>query len=623
MPHPQSRPSRSSQQSTSQWWLAAVLLFLVLLTYAPAMTAGFIWDDDHYVTENDELRSADGLRRIWFKPGATPQYYPLVFSTFWVEHQLWGINPVGYHLVNIVLHGLNAVLLLRALQVLRVPGALFAAALFAVAPLHVESVAWVSERKNVLSGLFYLLAFLSYWRFVRRSEESDTTSPTHRWGAYVFSLVMFGCALMSKSVTCSLPAAILLVFWWKQGRLTFRNVIPLLPMFAIGVAAGVHTILMEKHHVGAQGVDWEWSLIERFLIASRAVWFYAAKLVWPHPLVFVYPKWQIDASSWWQYAFGMLALGLVVALWLSRWRLGRGPLVAVLFFVGTLFPALGFIDVYPMRFSFVADHFAYLASIGLIALIAAAAATMSKRMRVPQRWSVLGAAMVVMLFSTISFIRCFDYKDAETLWVATLAENPRCWMASFNLAAIRFEQQRYAEAGALFKNALRHEQYDQPSYDEQADLHLYLGDTLLVLGRPQESKEHFQQAAEYYERVALAETKNAEPYNNLGILYGKLEQSDQAIRHFQQALEIDPSDPDVNLNLGELYYRLKRFDESVECFQRVLEADSLNVRAHYNLGTVSLTTGQREEAIHHLRAALKIAPDFAAAQIVLQQAMAM
>ncbi len=610
-----------SRQSISERGNAALLLVVVLMTYAPAMTAGYIWDDDHYVAENVHLRTTDGLGRIWFTPGATPQYYPLVFSTFWVEHKSWGLHPAGYHLVNIVLHGINSVLLFRALSVLRVPGSLFAAALFAVAPLNVESVAWVSERKNVLSGLLYLLAFLSYWKFTSRLGDEPAFGSAARWRDYAISLLLFGCALMSKSVTCSLPAAILLVLWWKRGRVKIRDVALLLPMFAIGIAAGVHTIFMEKHHVGAQGVDWEWSLIERCLIAGRVLWFYPLKLIWPDPLIFVYPKWQIDASVWWQSMFGVSFVGRVIWLWLARGRLGRGPLTAVLFYAGTLFPALGFISVYPMRFSFVADHFAYLASIGVIALFAATTVHLSNRRRWSRSWSRLAATMVVMMFSLVSFLRCFDYKDAESLWVATLADNPRCWMATFHLAAIRFDQQRFIEAATLFENALRHEKHDRPGHHEQADLHHYLGDTLLALGSPDESDFHFRQAVAFFQEMAEVEKESIVPHNNLGILSGKLKQPDQALRHFQAALEIEPADPDVNQNLGELYYRLKRFDESAECFHRVIEVDALNARAHYNLGTVTLTLGQKQEAIQHLQTAIRISPDFVAAQIVLQQAM--
>ena len=292
------RLSRVPYLPAAGMWTVGLLFALVLLTYLPAMKAGFIWDDDHYVTDNVQLRTTEGLRRIWLEPTATPQYYPLVFSSFWVEYRLWGLSPAGYHCVNIVLHALNTILLYCVLNTLRVRGAVFAAALFAVTPMHVESVAWVSERKNVLSGLFYFLTFLCYWRFVSRDRDGTASSFAGRWGYYILALGLFGCALLSKSVTCTLPAAILLVLWWKKIRLTSRSAILVLPMFAIGIAAGVHTILLEKNHVGAHGLDWDWTLQERFLIAGRVLCFYAAKLVWPQPTIFIYPKWQVAASTY-------------------------------------------------------------------------------------------------------------------------------------------------------------------------------------------------------------------------------------------------------------------------------------------------------------------------------------
>lgn len=325
-----------------------------------------------------------------------------MFSSFWVEYRLWRLSPAGCHCVNIVLHALNTILLYCVLNTLRVRGAVFAAALFAVTPMHVESVAWVSERKNVLSGLFYFLTFLCYWRFVSRDRDGTASSFAGRWGYYISALGLFGCALLSKSVTCTLPAAILLVLWWKKIRLTSRSAILVLPMFAIGIAAGVHTILLEKNHVGAHGLDWDWTLQERFLIVGRVLCFYAAKLVWPQPAIFVYPKWQVAASVWWQYAFGISAVALVTVLWLARGRIGRGPVVAVLYYCGTLFPALGFINVFPMRFSFVADHFAYLASIGILSLLAAVTAAVTSRLHFPELWRLLCATVILLVLAVLS-----------------------------------------------------------------------------------------------------------------------------------------------------------------------------------------------------------------------------
>ena len=265
------------------------------------MSGGFIWDDDDYVQDNLTLRSLAGLGQIWFQPGATRQYYPLVHTTYWLEYRLWDLNPTGYHVVNVILHALSAVLVWRLLIRLKVPGAWAAAALFALHPVHVESVAWITERKNTLSGAFYLSAAWAYLRY------EEARSPRLYWAA----LLLFAAALLSKTVTCTLPAALLLVLWWKGQRPMRRTAVTLVPFFALGVAMSGVTVWMEKHSVGAWGPEWDLSLVERGLIAGRALWFYAAKLLVPLNLTFIYPRWKNRCDR-----------GLAISL--SDRSLGRG-----------------------------------------------------------------------------------------------------------------------------------------------------------------------------------------------------------------------------------------------------------------------------------------------------------
>jgi hypothetical protein len=374
---------------------AAALVLLALAAYAPVISGGFIWDDDAYVTENATLRSVDGLRRIWFEPIASPQYYPLVFTTFWAEYRMWGLSPAGYHLTNVLLHGFNGVLLWFGLRALRAPAPWLIAAVFVLHPVHAESVAWVTERKNVLSGLFYLAAALAYFRF-SPPEAGDTRHP-HRWGWYFVALGLFVCALLSKTVTATLPAALLLMLWWRRGSVRWRDVVPLAPFFLAGVVLGLYTVWLEKHHVGATGQDWTLSPVDRCLVAGRALWFYAGKLGWPADLSFIYPRWSVDAGAAWQYVYPVAVVVVLVGLWVARRRVGLGPLVACLFFAGTLFPALGFFDVYPMRFSFVADHFQYLASAGLLACLVAAGQAAMRRLLRPGSWMPMAAGLALLL----------------------------------------------------------------------------------------------------------------------------------------------------------------------------------------------------------------------------------
>jgi hypothetical protein len=325
-----------------------------------------------------DFRSADGLARIWFQPGATQQYYPLLHTLFWLQYQLWGESSFGHHLLNILLHAFCALLLARILQRLDIPGAWLAAAVFALHPVHVESVAWITELKNTL--------MLIYLKFDHDRSRS----------AYLAAMGLFVLGLLSKTVTATLPAALLLIFWWKRGRLSWtRDVAPLSPFFLAGIAAGLLTAWIESEVMGARGPDFAFNLVERSLIAGRVIWFYLAKLFWPVDLVFTYPRWAISGAVWWQYMFPAAALLLVCMLWKLRHR-SRAPLAAVLYFAGTLFPVLGFVNVYPFRFSFVADHFQYLASLGVITLVSAAAAQWINRQR-PRRKTAAAAACVAVV----------------------------------------------------------------------------------------------------------------------------------------------------------------------------------------------------------------------------------
>jgi hypothetical protein len=313
------------------WLLTLLLVIVTMLAYLPAWNGTPISDDDAHLTKQ-ELRSLEGLGRIWTQPGATQQYYPLVHTLFWVEHQLWGDWPAGYHLLNILLHCASALLLVRILRQLQIPGSWLAAAIFALHPIQVESVAWISELKNMLSGVFYFGSVLAYLKFDR----------TRNLASYAVALVLFVLGLMSKTVIATLPAAILIIFWWKRGQLSWRrDVLPLIPFFLLGTAAGLFTAWVERSLIGAEGTDFNYSIIERFLIAGRVIWFYLGKLIWPLDLIFVYPRWRVSQAVWWQYLYPAATLFLLVVLmWLSRrWR---APLAAVLFFIVTLFPVLGF-----------------------------------------------------------------------------------------------------------------------------------------------------------------------------------------------------------------------------------------------------------------------------------------
>ena len=396
---------------------AFLLVVLTLIAFGPVCHAGFIWDDDAYVTNNPLLTGPDGLRRIWFSLDAPSQYFPLTYTTLYIERGLWGLNPLGYHLVNLLLHVINALLVWRLLARLRVPGAWLAAAIFALHPVQVESVAWVTERKNVLMGIFFLLTLWAWLQFI-----GDTR---RRWRFYALSLIFYALALFAKTTACTLPAALLLILWLKKMPIHWRRLAQVTPFAAMGLGMGLVTVWWERHHQGTHGQLFAIGPMDRGLIASRALWFYLGKLLWPAHLIFSYPRWTVSASD--PGAYGWLAataaLGLVI--WRIRRRTGRGVEVAAIYFAATLSPVLGFIMLYTFLYSFVADHYQYLACIGPIALAAAAMKLALGRLGA-NRTRLQGALAAVLLtvLGVLTWRQCGLYSQCGDIMEATLSRNP-------------------------------------------------------------------------------------------------------------------------------------------------------------------------------------------------------
>lgn len=556
-----SRPKSSVVQprkarNWQPWAWGAALIALAAIVYWPTLANGFIWDDEHYVEWNHTLRSLSGLREIWFKLGAVPQYYPLVHSTFWVEYHLWGLNPLGYHAVNLAIHAANAVLLWRLLVRLQVPGAWLAAAIFAVHPVHVESVAWVTERKNVLSLLLALAALYSYLRF----SPAEANSQRGGWGWFALAMVFYIGALWSKTVTASVPAVLLVIYWWKRGELPWREALRLAPFFAIGLAMASVTAWMERDVVGAVGEEWNFSRIDRLLIAGRAAWFYAMKLVWPHPLIFFYPRWTIDSTAWWQYLFPLTAAIVLVALWLLRGRIGRGPLAAVLIFGGVLVPALGFFDVYPFRYSFVADHFQYHASIGLIALAAAGLAWLGQGYLSPKT-GMIAAALLLVVLGALAHRQTYIYKNADTVYEDIIAKNPASWAAHLNLGNSLQTQGRHDEAIDHFRAALAIE--PNPA---RANAHRAWGESLYRQKQYDAASKHFRAALE----APVDEVWRA--HVGLANVLRSQQQFDSALAHLGEAIDLAPKHEtwSARVSLGECLEEMGRNDQAAQAYREAL-----------------------------------------------------
>jgi protein O-mannosyl-transferase len=581
----------SSFSSRLHGWLWGLLLVIATFAaYQPAWNGKPIWDDAAHLTY-PEHRSLAGLLRIWTEPGATQQYYPVAYSAFWVEHKLWGDSTLGYHLVNILLHITAAFLLLKILRTLQIPAAGLAAAIFALHPVQVESVAWISELKNTLSAVCYFGSALAYLRFDR----------TRHKGAYAGALVLFVLGLMAKTVIATLPAALLVVFWWQRGKLSWKqDVLLLLPFFAAGIFAGLFTSWMERRFVGAQGSEFNFSIIERFLIAGRAIWFYLGKLFWPADLIFSYPRWKVSQTIWWQYLYPAAAALLLGALWVLR-KWARGPLAALLFFIGTLFPALGFFNVFPFKFSFVADHFQYLACCGPI--VAASIGIHALFRGFKERRLLLERAFCAMLLAALCLLTWRQsriYTDIETLWRATIDRNPDCWLAQDGLGAVLYERGQTDQAIIRFRSSLA----IQP---DNAEAQNNLGAALAKMGQVDEAVQRF--------RKAVAIRPNfAEAHNNLGHSLLQQGHADEAILQFQDAVAIRPDLAQLHSTLANALLQKGRVDEALIQFQKALELHPDDAQAHFDLGIALRQKGQRDEALLQFQKAVSIRPDFAEAQ---------
>jgi Flp pilus assembly protein TadD len=442
----------------------------------------------------------------------------------------------------------------------------------------VESVAWITELKNTLSAVFYLGAALAWLHF----EEKRLLR------TWLLAFFLFLLALCSKTVTATLPAALLLIHWWRRGRPSWRrDVVPLLPFFALGAAAGLFTIWVERRLVGAEGAGFDLSAAQRILIAGRAAWFYLGKLVWPADLVFIYPRWKVDPAALAQYLYPLAALAALVALWRLRKRF-PGALAGALFFLGTLFPALGFFDVYPFLFSFVADHFQYLASIGIIALAAAGVASL------PRQLGLAVSLAVVPILALLTWKQSHLYADAETLYRATIRGNPACWMAYNNLSGLLISRDAGGEAESLARKALQL----RPDYPEAHN------NLALALARRGQSDE----AIFHYRRAVELSPDYAEARNNLGFALAARGDLDEAISQYRKALESDPGRAGIHYNLAMALVARGETQPAVSHLRRAVELQPEFLEARNNLGILLARSGRLDEAIEQFRQALEIAP---------------
>jgi len=641
VPAKTAEPCAVAQQNPVRWgrdWLWGLILFLaVLATYSPVWWAGYVWDDAVFITANPVIVGPLGLKEIWTTHAGSVS--PLTLTMFWVENALWGMPPRPYHVVNIILHAACAILLWRVLRSLRIPGAWLGAALWALHPLQVESVAWISEMKNTQSCLFYLLSILFFVKSLRTKGVG--------WN-YSFTLLFAGLAIASKFSTLVLPVVLGLCAWWVEGRWQWRHLIRLAPILVMSALAGAITLWLGTVEPALAGEIPSRSWPERMAMSGDVIWFYAGKLVWPHPLMAIYPSWTIDASQWTSYLPLLAVVLLLLILWLNRGAWGRPYFFALAYFLVALFPFLGFFDQSFWRYSFVEDHLQNLAGMGLLALLGAGCFRLAESI-FPGKSSLqlVLAAGVLVIVGTLSWQRAWVFENDETLWTDNVVKNPNSWAGENNLGIALYQKGQSDEAILHFQKSLAINPNNTGAHcnlglalslkgqvgegmaqfqkaleinPNDGEVFYNLGVVLFQKGQLDEAMTQFQKALQVYPVYALINHDQGKIFNYQGKIFVRKGQFDEAITRFRKAVEFSANDVEAHNNLGAVLFHIGQVEEATAQFQKALAIDPDDAEAHNNLGIVYIQEGRPSEAMDQFKAALRSKPDFLEAQKSLEKA---
>jgi Flp pilus assembly protein TadD len=544
-PHVLSKNTRGDVYGT------VALAALVFVAFFPSLTGGWLWDDDDNITRRAVVQRFSGIADIWTRPRSTQQFYPLTHTSFWLEWQLFGGRPIYFHALNLVLHACTAVVCWRILRLVIQRGAWLAAALWAVHPIQVESVAWITERKNVLAGVFASLAVWTYVRGVAATPTKDeTSSEGPKRASRSGILAASGCfvlALTAKSAVAPLPMAMLAAGELRRRRLTagkanrhalLRDAWRLMPLFALGLGAAMVTAHLENASVGAGGPEFDWPPVRRLLVACHALWFYPQKLLVPFPLSFEYPMWDVSPSHAVPWFYVLATAVAVSVFWLARTKIPSGMHAAVLTYVALMGPALSIVNVYFMRYAYAQDHFQYFACAPLLALVAWTVLRVAGPRPVV---SAVATALVLGLAVTASAKRSFVFRSNDAVFTDAIAVNPDGWHA---YAVLAHDAKERGDTASLV-TYLEHVTRNRPSDPVFQDA---LGMALIQAGRRRDAIDPLRRAAEAtHEGTPEA---RANPYLKLG---GALEATGHCAdaRHaYETAHELAPDTKAISMRLA-------------------------------------------------------------------------
>jgi len=590
-----SNPSANIQR----WRAATVGLVLVAITFVvfgQTLHHGFInYDDDQYVYDNPVVQKGltwkGALGSLTYEE--IGHWHPLTWLSHMLDCQVYGLNAGGHHLTNVLLHAATVLLLFLALR--QMTGALwrsaFVAAVFAIHPLRVESVAWIAERKDVLSGVFFMLTLWAYAHYARHPSR----------GRYVAVAVWYGVGLLCKNTLVTLPFVLLLLDGWPLHRaLPFWGLVKeKIPLFLLSVGSCVATFFTPEKVLDMERVP----LLERIGNAVVSYGIYLRQMVYPAGLAVPYPN-PPHGRPFWQIALALVLLAAISTSVLACRKKRPYLLVSWLWYLGMLVPSIGIVQISNYAH---ADRYTYLPGIGLVLAGTWAVADWSAGWK--HRREALGGLMaaVIVAFAACAWTQTGYWKDNETLWPHTLACTTSNYVAHYDFGIALDTKGKVDEAISQYEAALQ----IQPAYGVA---HNNLGIDLGKKGRVDEAIAHFQQALQLAPDYAPA-------HYNLGIALLKKGKLDDAITHFQQALQTAPNYAAAHYNLGKVLLQTGRADEAITHFQKTLQLAPGSADVYNNLGIALLQKGRTEEAITQFQQALQIDPGVASPRLNLGNAL--